>query len=370
MYCSLIRPLLFKCDPEWVHDQTIRLSEICGNFPPATGILSACCEYSDDRLTSEVCGIRFKNPLGLAAGYDKSGKAIRMMASMGFGHVEIGSVSAFPSDGNPRPRLWRLPADQAICVHYGLPNDGAEIVSRRLSGRRWVVPLGVNIVKTNRGIQAPQDSADTIYEDYVLSAKLLRDSGDYLSLNLSCPNTETGCNFFAPRENLVELLTRLKELNLTRPIFLKVSPVGGVSAIEDILQASEAFPFVSGFIFNLPPGKPANLSTPCSVWEKWPGAVAGVPVREMINECVRELYRRMDRKRYRILAAGGIFSADDAYEKIRLGASLVQLMTGLIYEGPFLLKRINKGLCRLLERDGLNNISAAVGTGNDCRGAH
>ena len=142
----------------------------------------------------------------------------------------------------------------------------------------------------------------------------------------------------------------------------KISPVGGVPAIESVLQAVEPFGFVSGFIFNLPPGKPVNLRTPRAVWESWPGAVGGEPARAPINACVRELYRRMDRKRYRIIAAGGVFSAEDAYEKIRLGTSLVQLVTGLIYEGPLLIKRINQGLCRLLERDGLKNLSAAVGT--------
>ena len=362
MYKSILRPLLFRCDPEWVHNQAIRQAEFFGAFPPALGILSRCCGYSDARLATEFCGLRFSNPIGLAAGYDKSGRAIRMMAALGFGHVEIGSVSAFPSQGNPKPRLWRLPADRAICVHYGLLNDGAEVVARRLTGQHWPVPLGINIVKTNYGTNAPPDSAETILDDYLRSVKLLKDLGDYLCLNLSCPNTEMGCSFFALPGKLEELLARLKALNLSCPVFLKISPVGGVAAIEHVLQAAEPFGFVSGFIFNLPPGKPANLRTPRAVWESWPGAVGGEPSRAPINECVRELYRRMDRNRYRIIAAGGVFSAEDAYEKIRLGASLVQLMTGLIYEGPLLIKRINQGLCRLLERDGLKHISAAVGT--------
>jgi dihydroorotate dehydrogenase (fumarate)/dihydroorotate dehydrogenase len=361
MYQTAIRPLLFRCDPEWVHNQTIRQAEFFGAFAPVLGVLSRCCECSDDRLATEVCGLRFANPIGLAAGYDKNGRAIRMMAALGFGHVEIGSVSAFPSQGNPKPRLWRLPADRAICVHYGLLNDGAEAVARRLTGQRWPVPLGINIVKTNHGINASPDSAETIFDDYLRSVALLKDVGDYLCLNLSCPNTETGCNFFALPGKLEELLARLKELNLSCPVFVKISPVGGVPAIEGVLQAAESFRFVSGFIFNLPPGKPANLRTPRAVWQSWPGAVAGEPARAPIGACVRELYRRMDRKRYRIIAAGGVFSAEDAYEKIRLGASLVQLVTGLIYEGPLLIKRINQGLCRLLEREGLKNIPAAVG---------
>jgi dihydroorotate dehydrogenase (fumarate)/dihydroorotate dehydrogenase len=362
MYKTIFRPLMFRCNPEWVHDQTIRQAGIMGSLAPALTVCSRWFGYSDERLTNEVFGLRFANPIGLAAGYDKSGKAVRLMAALGFGHVEIGSVSAFPSQGNPKPRLWRLPADRAICVHYGLPNDGAEVVARRLAGQHWPVPLGINIVKTNHGIDAPPDSAEKIFEDYVRSVTLFKKVGDYLCLNLSCPNTETGCNFFALPGNLEELLARLNELQFACPVLLKISPTGGVRAIESVLQAAEPWRFVSGFIFNLPPGKPDHLRTPRTVWEKWPGAVAGEPARVAINECVRELYRRMDRKRYRIIAAGGVFSAEDAYEKIRLGASLVQLLTGLIYEGPLLTKRINQGLCRLLERDGLKNISAAVGT--------
>ena len=362
MYRHLIRPLLFRCDPEWVHDQAIRQSERFGKSPLISGVLSRICDYSDDRLVTEVCGLRFKNPIGLAAGYDKSGRAVRMMAALGFGYVEIGSVSAFPSGGNPKPRLWRLPEDHAICVYYGLPNDGAEAVASRLAGLRREVPLGINLVKTNYGIHAPPDNPEKIFDDYLKSATLLKDSGDYLSLNLSCPNTEMGCNFFAIPGNLGEMLTRLKSLNFSCPVFLKISPAGGVPAIESVLQAAEPFRFVSGFIFNLPPDKPATLRTPRAVWKSWPGAIAGEPAREPINACVRELYRRMDRNRYRIIAAGGVFSAEDAYEKIRLGASLVQLMTGLIYEGPLLIKHINQGLCQLLKRDGLKTISMAVGT--------
>jgi dihydroorotate dehydrogenase (fumarate)/dihydroorotate dehydrogenase len=347
-----------------MHEQSIRVCRAVGALAPARSLASRFCGFSDPRLLTDVSGIRFPNPVGLAAGYDKSGKAIAMMAAIGFGFVEIGSVSAFPSAGNPRPRLWRLPADRAICVYYGLPNDGADVVGQRLAGKQWPVPLGINIVKTNRGIDAPPERDPAILDDYLTSVRLLGDRADYLCLNLSCPNTEMGRDFFADPGKLAELLSALGELRLPCPVFLKLSPLGGVPAIEQMLQSVEPFEFISGFIFNLPPGKPATLRTPRSVWESLPGAVAGEPARAPINECVGELYRRMNRARYRIMAAGGIFSAEDAYEKIRLGASLVQVLTGLIYEGPGLVKRINRGLCRLLERDGFTSIAEAVGTGH------
>lgn len=361
MYRSIIRPVLFHCDAEWVHNRSMQMGRVVGALRPMRTLLSTLYRFRDPRLESDVCGIRFPNPVGLAAGYDKSGRAIDMMAALGFGFVEIGSVSADPSAGNPRPRLWRLPRDRAICVHYGLPNDGADVIAARLADKRFAVPLGINIVKTNRGLGAPPDPDDEIINDYVRSVRLLKDRGDYLCLNLSCPNTEMGRDFFSERANIRRLMDALGEIDVCCPVFLKVSPLGGVAALEDLLEAADGAPFVSGFVFNLPPGLPPDLSTPAKVTAAMRGAVSGKPVEQRINECIRELYRRMDRNRYRIIGAGGVFSAEDAYRKIRLGASLVQLMTGLIYEGPGLIRRISEGLCRLLERDGFTRISQAVG---------
>lgn len=362
IYERVVRPLLFRCDPEWVHDHAIKASQFAGAIGPLRAAVARCCTFADSRLETEVAGIRFANPVGLAAGYDKSGKAIPMMAAMGFGFIEIGSVSADFSAGNPRPRLWRLPEDRAICVHYGLPNDGAVAVARRLTGKRFPVPLGINIVKTNRGIDAPPDSEAAVFDDYVRSVTRLKDCGDYLCLNLSCPNTEYGRDFFSIPGKVAELLSMLDAMDIRRPVFLKLSPLGGVAAIERVLEEVAPFRLVSGFLFNLPPSKPPGLRTPRAVWESMPGAVAGEPARDPLDESLLELYRRMDRSRYRLMATGGIFSAEDAYQKIRRGASLVQLMTGLIYEGPALLPRINRGLCRLLDRDGFKNIAEAVGT--------
>ncbi|MBN1421597.1 MAG: hypothetical protein JXP34_22685 [Planctomycetes bacterium] len=146
---------------------------------------------------------------------------------------------------------------------------------------------------------------------------------------------------------------------------LKLSPLGGAGAIERVLEAADGFPFVSGFIFNLAPGKPAGLRTPARIAGAMPGAVPGKPIEHQMNDCIRQMYRRMDRSRYRIIGAGGVFSAEDAYRKVRLGASLVQLLTGMIYEGPALVRRINRGLLRLLEGDGFANIAEAVGTATE-----
>lgn len=358
-YSAAVRPVLFHIDAERMHHASIRAGAWAGW---ASGVLAALYGFRDSSLETEVCGLKFANPLGLAAGYDKSGEAMRALAGLGFGHIEIGSVSADPSAGNPTPRLFRLPADRALVVHYGLQNDGAEVIAQRVAGANLSVPLGVNIVKTNRGLCAGNDSADDIIADYLRSITLFKDHADYITLNLSCPNTEMGRDFFADKPHVEMFLAALGEIGINCPVFLKVSPKSGIPGIEMLLEAAEGHGFVSGFVFNLPAGKPDNLVTPKAVWDSMPGAVSGRPVEALINFSLGEMYRRMDRRRYRLIGIGGVFTAEQAYEKIRLGASLVQLLTALIYEGPGVVGRINRGLCALLARDGFKTVAEAVGT--------
>ncbi|MBI4274387.1 MAG: quinone-dependent dihydroorotate dehydrogenase [Rhizobiales bacterium] len=357
-YSAVIRPLVFRMDPEYAHQLTIQLAARMRWASSAMRVLFAS---NNARLKTEVSGIRFANPIGLAAGFDKSGVAVSTLAGLGFGFVEIGSISIDPSAGNPPPRLFRLPDDHAIVVHYGLPNDGALSVAARLDATHLGIPLGVNLVKTNRGIGAAPETKNQIVGEYVRAVGVFARRADYLMLNLSCPNTEDGRDFFAERANLEACLAAIGEIDIDVPVFLKVSPLGGIAAIETLLEVVEPHPFVSGFMFNLSPLKPASLRSPETVWRSMPGAVSGRPAAAIANECIRETFRRMDRKRYSIIGAGGIFTAEDAYVKIRLGASLVQVLTALVYEGPGVVRHINQGLARLLERDGLDHVSQAVG---------
>jgi dihydroorotate dehydrogenase len=358
VYSALVRPLAFRLDPETAHHLAIAAGHGLGW---SADMLRAAMTVEDERLATEVAGLHFPTPIGLAAGFDKSGAAVRALAGLGFGSIEIGSVSVDPSLGNPKPRLWRLPDDNAIVVHYGLPNDGTDVISERLAGTRLPVPLGINLVVTNRGPGAAPLNADQIIGEYTAAAEAMAPHADYLMMNLSCPNTVDGRDFFADAGHLNAFFAALGTTRLRPPVFLKVSPLGGIAAIERVLAAADGRDSISGFMFNLPPVKPEGLRTPEKVWRELPGAVSGPPAAALADFCIRETFRRMDRKRHVLIGAGGVSTAADAYAKIRLGASLVQLLTALIYQGPGVVRTITQGLAQLLARDGVKNVRDAVG---------
>ncbi|HET8550738.1 MAG TPA: quinone-dependent dihydroorotate dehydrogenase [Bryobacteraceae bacterium] len=361
LYAHLVRPLLFRTDAERMHDRALLMAEAASASRLLCSTSAAWHVRHDERLATAVAGLGFRHPLGLAAGFDKNGRAVRLWAALGFSHIEIGSVSAEASAGNPKPRLFRLPADRAIVVNYGLPNDGADRIAARLSNVQLGVPLGINIVNTNRGPEAKPESDDAVIDDYVRSIRRLHDRADYLTLNLSCPNTSDGRAFVSDRCRVAALFDAVDNLAPSKPVFLKIAPFADARALEAFLATAERAHFVRGFAVNLPPGKPAGLSVPADRLASMPGAVSGKPCENAVNAAIVELYRRIDRKRWRIIGAGGVFSAEDAYRKIRLGASLVQLLTAFVYEGPGVVRSICAGLGQLLERDGLRQIEDAVG---------
>ena len=361
IYRFLVRPLLFRVDPERVHNATIALGDAIGRTGLVADAVRALFEFDDPRLRQRLAGLDFANPVGLAAGFDKSGKAVRGLAAAGFGAIEVGSVSAHFSAGNPeRPRLFRLPADEAIVVYYGVPNDGATAVAARLSRSPAPIPVGVNLVETNTGQSVP---AEEVIDEFNQAARAFAGVADYLSLNLNCPNTTGGHSPFDDAPRLRELLSGYAGIDEIPPVFVKLTASEDPHRRDSVLEAIDGYDFVKGLIFNLPPGAPYDgLKTPTAELARMPGTLCGRPARELVNRAIRFWFPHVDRDRHIIIGSGGISSAEDAYEKIRLGASLVQLYTALVFKGPGLVKQINRGLCRLLERDGFANISEAVGT--------
>ena len=362
----LIRPLLFRLDPEWIHRATLTAVGKAGRIPPVRRLLQGLLTVDNPRLRVEAGGLAFPNPVGLAAGFDKNGVAMEGLASAGFGFVEVGSVSAHPSEGNPgRPRLFRVPEDEAIVVNYGVPNDGAEAVARRFASARPPgppVPLGINLVETNTGKPA---GAEEVVGELVVAMRPFLGLADYATLNLNCPNTTSGHSPFDDPGTLGSLLSGYADYDIMPPTFLKVVPTTDPATIEGTLAAMDPFPFVKGIVFGLPTGKPyEGLKTPPQVLDRMAGTLCGRPTRALIDASIQAWYPRMDRGRHVIVGTGGIFTAEDVYRKIRLGATLVQVYTALVFHGPGLVKRINRGLLRLMAGDGLDRISDAVGVDN------
>ena len=365
LYRDAIRPLLFRLDAETSHRATLRAARTLAHSRAALGAFERRFAIRDPRLRTKVAGIDFPGPVGLAAGFDKNGEAVAVTGRIGFGFVEVGSVSAHPSTGNAtRPRVWRLPADEALRVYYGCPNDGAEVVSARLGAQRLPVPLGINVVETNTGtLVSAAEAADEIAR----AAGCFAGRADYLVLNLSCPNMpQGGSGLFDDTAALRLLLQRMAEHPVLPPVFLKLTPPGDAEdprVIEPILATVDSFGFVKGFILNIPNRRPhETLRTPAAALAATRGGITGPSLRAVTNAAIRAWYARIDRARHALIGTGGISSAEDAYATIRHGASLVQLYTALVYRGPALVARINDELAPLLARDGFDGVAEAVGT--------
>jgi len=364
IYRHLMRPLLFRCDPEWIHERTLSAAEWVGAAATGRNLLKGLFAHQDARLATEVGGLHFANPLGMAAGFDKNGRAIQALSALGFGFVEVGSVSAHASTGNPRPRLFRLPLDEAVVVNYGVPNDGAAAVAARVAGRPTDAPLGINLVETNTGQPI---APEAVVAEFVAAVKPFTRRADYIALNLNCPNTTGGVSPFDAGPHLRDLMQEYSAIDGLPPVFLKFTAHTDPARMARMLEAVDPFDFVKGFAFNLPPGKDYPLQSPPHLVEPLPGTLCGAPVREMIDATVKFWYGRIDRTRHKIIGIGGISSAEDAYRKIRLGASLVQLYSALVFRGPGIVRQVNAGLARLLARDGLAHVAEAVGIANEAK---
>jgi dihydroorotate dehydrogenase len=367
LYRIAVRPLLFRCDAEWSHRATMAFCRTLSRSNTVLKTLERRFAVCDGRLATTVAGLTFDSPAGLAAGCDKSGVAVDIMSRLGFGFVEIGSVSERPSSGNrDRPRIWRLPADEGLRVFYGCPNDGAAVVAARLRHSRPKVPLGVNLTETNTGQLV---TAEQAADELALATTRFAGLADYIVLNLACPNMPHGRGglFDAP-EKLAYLLQSVGRNTSLPPLFLKITPPGDAEdprVIDPILETVDSHEFIKGFILNIPnPDPHGTLCTPAAVLDRMRGGITGPSLRRPTNAAIAAWYRRIDLKRHVLIGAGGIGSAEDAYETIKLGASLVQFYTAMVYRGPCLVREINTGLSRLLERDGFRHIGDAVGSAN------
>lgn len=358
MYTLIAKPILFLFDPERVHNFFIGVGKILGSITFGKWIIGVFCRYENPKLETIVCGIKFKNPVGLAAGFDKDVELTEIMPMVGFGYMEVGAVTRYPYKGNEGLRLARLPKDRSLIVYYGLKNIGAEKIENKLKKIKFNFPIGINIAKTNRADICGENSVT----DYIQTYKMLGKYFTYVTINISCPNAQDGCTFQDPLM-LDRLLLSLSKEEKTCPVFLKLSTHLTKKEIDDVIKIVDKYKVVDGFVMgNLSKRRDIiNLQSASGLLERIPaGGISGAPVRDLSTELIRYIYRKTNGK-YIIIGLGGIFTAKDAYEKIKAGASLVQIITGLIYEGPMVVRSINKGLVALLERDGYKHVSEAVG---------
>lgn len=353
-YRRIFKPLAFTQNPETIHNRMVGLGAMLGRSAVTRSVTRAAFRYDDPILETTVAGIHFCNPIGLAAGFDKGGRLTQIIDAVGFGFAEIGSITGTPCPGNPKPRLWRLPKSRALLVHLGLNSIGSAEVAEALATQRRRVPIGISIAKAN--LPATDRLGDGI-NDYAQAARDLLPMADYVTVNISCPNTTGGTPFLEP-ENLHQLLDRLDPLLGNKPVFIKLPADKSEDEMNRLVDVALRHR-VTGFIA-------ANLTTDHSSPDIQDanvpprGGLSGKVVEAKSNRLIRHLYRRLG-PRVPIIGLGGVFSADDAYTKIRLGASLVQLVTGMIYEGPQLISSINAGLGQMLRRDGFTSVGQAVG---------
>ena len=367
IYKFAISPLLFnlvKTDPEWLHQQTIRSFSWLSQTPASWAnqrLQKSLCLY-DSRLEQNLFGLNFPNPVGLAAGFDKDGVAANIWSNLGFGFAELGTVTFHAQPGNPRPRLFRLPLDKAALNRMGFNNLGAAAMAARLAQEKQKltqsIPIGINLGKSK---VTPLEAAA---QDYLDSFRLLKDLGDYFVVNVSSPNTP-GLRSLQDASMLSAILNLLQQENTTqKPLFVKIAPDLDWVAIADIITLAKTYKLAGIIATNTTIRRDGLKTQVIHQTGKSPqdeaGGISGEPLRDRSTEVIRFIWQQTQGQ-IPIIGVGGIFSAEDAWEKITAGASLIQVYTGWIYEGPLMVRQILTGLLSKLEQSGLNSINEAVG---------
>lgn len=363
MLYDLLRPFLFTLPAETAHHFGSGLLDLSLAPPPFRALVRSTFAVDDPALAIERFGIRFPNPVGLAAGFDKSGELFNALGALGFGSVEIGTVTALGQPGNPKPRLFRLPDDRALLNRMGFNNPGAEAVAARLRRARIEPVLGINLGKSK--VTPLEDAAG----DYLRSLELLEPYARYLVVNVSSPNTPglRQLQDAAPLRDLLRALrTRARELaaargQTPRPILLKIAPDLTDPQIDEAVGIARD-EGIAGIIATNTTVSREGLRTPAArVQALGAGGISGAPLRARAREVVSRIWQTTGGT-MPIIGVGGIFTADDAWEMIRAGASLVQLYTGFIYRGPLVAREICAGLRDRLKRDGFRSLDQAVGS--------
>ena len=344
---SVLRPFLFSLDPETAHDFAIKSLKL-------NPLPKKMFEVEDEQMLKiEIFGKIFPNPIGLAAGFDKSAEAYNSLLSLGFGFVEVGTVTPLEQYGNPKPRVFRLEEDRALINRLGFNNDGMEIIKKRikLNGKKGI--LGINI--------GPNKNTKDQKNDFCLGLKNFFNIADYITINISSPNTE-GLRDFHDQQKLKDLLFVLNEIKKEKktdiPLLLKISPDIKDNYISDIVEQSISNDISAIVLTNTTNANRNNLASK----NKEEGGLSGEPLQKISTTLIKKFYKQLNGK-IPIIGVGGVNSGKSAYEKILAGASLLQLYTGFVYRGPSTAKDIKKELIQILKSDGVKNIKDLIGQG-------
>lgn len=352
IYQKIIKPIFFKMDPENVHNRVTRLGKLLSKTPVSRAAIRSMFYYSHPALKTNVAGIDFENPLGLAAGFDKNAQLYNILPEIGFGFAELGSITGEPCAGNPRPRLFRIPSEKSIIVNYGLYNKGCVAISKKLENVKFKIPIGFSIAKTNdSNIKTTEEGI----KDYVKAYRHMHPLGSYTTINVSCPNTSDDQTFGHP-ENLDPLLKEIGKEEHIKPIFIKIKPDFNHEKLNEIINLTEKHDWLTGFIISNLTMNREGLKISKEELDKisLKGGLSGLPVQKKSNEAIKFVHANSDKL---IIGCGGIFNGQDAYEKLNNGASLLQMVTGLIYEGPGVVSKINRELVDIIQKEGYKNVS-------------
>lgn len=344
MYKAIIRPILFFLNPEKVHKLVVLLVKLLAYIPGAKPLIRYSLSYSTPELVTTIAGLEFENKVGMAAGFDKNADFFREFSMFGFSFIEIGTVTPVYQNGNQKPRLFRLTRDNALINRMGFNNKGVDYAVKKLRKRDKSIIIGGNIGKNTN---TPNEKAS---DDYAICFNSLYDSVDYLAVNVSCPNI-AGLEKLQDQDSLREILDKImQERNkkaLRKPVFLKISPDLSFKQIDEIIAL---YPEVGldGIIATNTTTKRGNLITGKSrIARMGSGGLSGAPLKNRSLEVISYICKQ-SRNRIFVIGVGGIITPDDAVDMIRAGASLVQVYTGFVYEGPFLVKRINQAIEKYL----------------------
>ncbi len=366
IYRKIIKPTVFLFPADKVHDFFVKQGRFLGKSNFLKYIIKKLFSYNNKILETKVSGMNFSNPIGLAAGFDYDADLIEILPSVGFGFQTIGTITLLPYEGNAKPMLGRLPKSRSLLVNKGFKNRGIEAILTKVNKKNKTIPLGISIGSTNQPYKKIEDMIEDVCHSFERALK--ENYFDYFELNISCPNlinVENLKDKFDQPLGFGMLLNKLSYLNINKPLFVKMYLEKSVEETLALCDVAVPYSWISGFIFsNLVKNRNNPKFDKEEIAMAGRGNFSGKPTQDLTDNLISEVYKKY-KERFIIIGCGGVFTAKDAYEKIKRGASLIQMITGMIYEGPQRIGEINRDLSELLKEDGYKSVSEAVGSRKD-----